>query len=53
MKKKSSSMPPVLMPLFVANLTKRRAKMELSQAQLGARAGYTVSMISMIERGEL
>ena len=41
----------LLASLFAANLRKRRERMELSQSELAARAGYTVSMISMLERG--
>jgi transcriptional regulator with XRE-family HTH domain len=50
--KKDEKNESILAKLFAANLLRRREKMELSQAQLATRAGYTPGMISALERGE-
>ena len=36
---------------FQANLHRFRERAEISQSQLGARAGYTTGYVSMLERG--
>lgn len=43
---------PRLAMLFAAQLRKRREEADLTQAELGARAGYTVGHVSMMERGD-
>jgi transcriptional regulator with XRE-family HTH domain len=43
---------PKLAVLFAARMRQLREREGLSQAQLGARAGYTVGHISMLERGD-
>jgi ribosome-binding protein aMBF1 (putative translation factor) len=42
---------PTLGESFADNLRRYRERMDLSQAALGARAGITVSHVSMLERG--
>jgi len=41
----------VLSLLFRANLQRAREKMDLTQAALAARSGFSVSYLSMLERG--
>ena len=43
---------PLLAMLFAMQLRSRREAMDLSQAALGARAGYTPGYVSQLERGE-
>lgn len=49
---KKTKEPIKLAALFAANLTHHRTKMDLSQSALGARAGYSLGHVSMLERGE-
>jgi transcriptional regulator with XRE-family HTH domain len=48
---KSKALRPTLGESFAENLRSFRERMDLSQAALGARAGITVSHVSMLERG--
>jgi transcriptional regulator with XRE-family HTH domain len=51
-KKKETRHFPGLAALFAANLYRKRTALELTQAQLAARAGIAVGYVSRIERGE-
>lgn len=41
-----------LKDVAAANLKRRRIRMNLTQFEVAARAGLSVSMVSMLERGE-
>lgn len=41
-----------LQEAFSKNLVRLRIQMDLSRAELGARAGYSYSYVAMLEKGE-